>query len=127
MSVSLETAGDIVEREHWSKVNRYFPLYEPFWLRHAYSLRGHDGQIRADVDRRLQLMAQENYLCFKAVAEARGAGEPTSRIDWSPHAAVRTGRIEFASLSHRAKAPPHTYSTRRQGWPRKKRVRYTGR
>lgn len=47
------------EDQVWSKdvspVSLHFPLYEQFWLLHVFPLRGDDGQIRADIDERLEL------------------------------------------------------------------------
>lgn len=62
--VSLTTHGDSEERAHWPTLQPHFALYEQFWIQHVYTLRGTDHHIRADIDERLELMAQEHYKCF---------------------------------------------------------------
>lgn len=41
-------------------------------MQHAYTLRGADGRVRADIDERLELMAQEHYKCFLSLSIAQG-------------------------------------------------------
>ena len=41
-------------------------------MQHVYRLRGADGRIRADIDARLELMAQEHYKCFLSLSIAQG-------------------------------------------------------
>jgi hypothetical protein len=67
---TLVTHGDAEERKRWPEVSRYFPLYEPFWQKHVFPLRDSRGRIRADIDERLELMAQEHYKCFVSVSIA---------------------------------------------------------
>jgi hypothetical protein len=70
--------GDPLERAEWPAVEKHFPAYERFWNLHVFPLRGEDGQIRADIDRRLEVMAQENYRCFASVAEVlKQLSDPT--------------------------------------------------
>jgi hypothetical protein len=70
--ISLTTHGDSEERARWPALQPHFPLYEPFWMKHVYTLRGTDGRIRADIDERLELMAQEHYKCFLSLSIAQG-------------------------------------------------------
>ena len=62
--------GDPLERAEWPAVGKHFPAYELLWNLHVFPLRGEDGQIRAEIDRRLEFMAQENYRCFASVSES---------------------------------------------------------
>ncbi|MBI5083807.1 MAG: hypothetical protein HZB13_04320 [Acidobacteria bacterium] len=70
--ISLTTHGDSEEQARWPALQPAFPLYEPFWMQHVYTLRGTDGRIRADIDERLELMAQEHYKCFLSLSIAQG-------------------------------------------------------
>jgi hypothetical protein len=54
--ISLATHGDSEERVRWPALQPHFPLYEPFWMQHVYTLRGTDDRIRAHVDERLELI-----------------------------------------------------------------------
>ena len=69
--IDLRNQGDRAERELWPVMQRHFPLYEEFWRLHVATLRGRDGQIRSDIDARLERMAQENYKCFISSATAQ--------------------------------------------------------
>ncbi|HET8547106.1 MAG TPA: hypothetical protein VFL57_03840 [Bryobacteraceae bacterium] len=70
--ISLATHGDSEERARWPTLQPHFPLYEPFWMQHVYTLRGTDHRIRADIDERLELLAQEHYKCFLSLSIAHG-------------------------------------------------------
>lgn len=70
--ISLATHGDSEERVRWPALQAHFPLYEAFWIQHVYTLRGTDHGIRADIDERLELMAQEHYKCFLSLSIAWG-------------------------------------------------------
>jgi|ERR1019366_48753 hypothetical protein len=70
--ISLATHGDSEERARWPALQPHFPLYEPFWMQHVYTLRGTDDRIRAHIDERLELMAQEHYKCFVSLSIAEG-------------------------------------------------------
>ncbi len=70
--ISLATHGDSEEQARWPALHLHFPLYEQFWMLHVYTLRGADGRIRADIDERLELMAQEHYKCFLSLSIAQG-------------------------------------------------------
>ncbi len=72
--ISLTTHGDSEERARWPALQPHFPLYEPFWMQHVYTLRGSDGRIRADIDERLELMGA-GTLQVLLVTEHR-AGRP---------------------------------------------------
>lgn len=67
-TATLETHGDSEEQKRWPGAKKYFPLYEPFWQIHIFTLRDERGRIRADIDERLELMAQEHYKCFLSVS-----------------------------------------------------------
>ena len=69
--IRLTALGDNEEQARWPALQPCFPRYEPFWIQHVYPLRGTDGRIRADVDERLELMAQENYKCFLSLSVAQ--------------------------------------------------------
>jgi len=67
-TVMLGGHGDPEEQRLWPAVKKDFPLYEPFWQTQVFTLRDTCGRIRADVDERLELMAQEHYKCFISVS-----------------------------------------------------------
>ena len=68
--VELAKRGDPVEQKHWPNLKAHFPLYEQFWQLHILTLRDNNGQIRGDIDERLELMAQEHYKCFVSLSNA---------------------------------------------------------
>jgi hypothetical protein len=72
IAATLETCGDAEEQKRWPDVRKYFPLYQPFWQTHVFTLRDERGRIRADIDGRLELMAQEHYKCFISVSMVLG-------------------------------------------------------
>jgi hypothetical protein len=71
-TATLETYGDTEEQKRWPYVKSHFPLYEPFWQTHIFTLRDERGRIRADIDERLELLAQEHYKCFISVSMVHG-------------------------------------------------------
>jgi hypothetical protein len=77
-TATLEAYGDSEEQKRWPEVKKHFPLYEPFWQTHIFTLRDARGRIRADIDERLELLAQEHYKCFISVsmAQARDSARP---------------------------------------------------
>lgn len=70
--ISLATHGDSEEQARWPALQPHFPLYESLWMQHVYTLRGTDDRIRADIDERLELMAQEHYKCFLSLSIVQG-------------------------------------------------------
>lgn len=49
-----------------------FPLYEEFWRIHVFPLRGPNGPMRGDIDKRLELMATDHYKCLISFSTAVG-------------------------------------------------------
>jgi hypothetical protein len=84
--VSLATHGDSEEQVRWPALQPRFSLYEPFWTQHVYTLRGTDGRIRADIDERLELMAEEHYsggtLQVFFVVTLRSTATTSTRMSW---------------------------------------------
>jgi hypothetical protein len=83
---TLEIFGDAEERKHWPEVRKCFPLYKRFWQTHVLTLRDERGRIRADVDERLELMAQEHYKCFLSVGFVSKGRFHSTREDLQQHA-----------------------------------------
>ena len=79
---TLETHGDTAEKYLWPILRERFPLYEPFWQQHVFTLREHEkGGIRADVHEQLELMAQAHYKCLVSLGIALDSkNNPAERI-----------------------------------------------
>jgi hypothetical protein len=69
--ISLGAHGGTEERARWAALQPHFPLYEPFWIEHVYTLRGADHLIRPEIDERLELTAQEHYKCSLSLSIAQ--------------------------------------------------------
>jgi hypothetical protein len=85
---TLDKHGDPMEQKWWAAVQPHFPLYEGFWQAHIFTLRGANGQIRADIDERIELMAQAHYKCL---VSATVIIEPRSK-SLVAYRTVQTGR-----------------------------------
>ena len=90
-SATLRAYRDVEEQHRWPAVKKDFPLYEPFWQMHVFTLRDERGRIRGDVDERLELMAQEHYKCFISVSmvQTRDASRPERTFSSLQNAANR--------------------------------------
>ncbi len=90
-TVTLGDYGDAEEQRLWSAMKKDFPLYEPFWQMHVFTLRDARGRIRADVDERLELIAQEHYKCFISVSmvQSRETSRPERAFSSLQNAANR--------------------------------------
>lgn len=78
---TLEKLGDLTEQKWWPVVQPHFPLYERFWQEHIFTLRDANGQVRADIDNRLELMAQAHYKCFiSATVVIDSTNNPPERV-----------------------------------------------
>src|ERR1039458_2584107 len=94
-TATLEAYGDTEEQKRWPEVKSRFPLYEPFWQTHVFPLRDGRGRIRADIDERLELMAQEHYKCFISVSMVLGrdAARPEKAFSSLQNAAKRAQAV----------------------------------
>jgi hypothetical protein len=102
------SSRDTEEQHRWSAVKKDFPLYEPFWRMHVFTLRDERGRIRADVDERLELMAQEHYKCFISVsmAQSRDPSRPERAFSSLQNAANRArGVIQLFNSVQETCAP----------------------
>src|ERR1017187_2174884 len=94
-TATLEKYGDAQEQKRWPDVKKHFPLYEQFWQTHIFTLRDERGRIRADIDERLELMAQEHYKCFISVSMnlGRDAARPERTFSSLQNAANRAQAV----------------------------------
>jgi hypothetical protein len=107
-TATLEKYGDAQEQKRWPDVKKHFPLYEQFWQTHIFTLRDERGRIRADIDERLELMAQEHYKCFISVSmvEGRDTARPERAFSSLQNAANRAQAVIQLFNSARAECVP---------------------
>jgi hypothetical protein len=105
---TLTAHGDSEEQRRWPDVGKHFPLYERFWQTHIFTLRDARGRIRADIDERLELMAQEHYKCFISVSivQSRDPARPERTFSSLQNAANRAQDVISCFNSVQASCVP---------------------